>query len=430
MSEIPNTVSAPLPDVMAANTRYIVTLSTDGTTVKESLWTWPTGTMLVNAPDGTVQLIATTGSPPLIPLACMDLSLTLPLFYTSGTKSIGINSGSYDASGAAASAQAFAIQRSNQTGTQIASTVSDFSAASLLAVTWSTLTGKPTFSTVATSGSYSDLSSKPTIPPATTLTTTGSSGVSTFNASTGALNIPTYANSGGTVTSVVAGSGLSGGTITGTGTLAVNTSQNISTLSNLTSAGFVKCTASGVLSVDTATYLTGNQTITLSSDVTGSGTTAITTTLKNTGTAGTYSGVTTDAQGRVTAGTARSINDAPARSIVTTAAAANGVQISATRDAFVRYDVATSTTSTIAGSSSVVVVLEICATNSAVAANWTAISTIQNSQAFTLAVALQGIQNLTQSLGGIIPAGYFSRQRSTITGTGSATASTQQECLL
>lgn len=60
--------------------------------------------------------------------------------------------------------QAFAIQRANHTGTQAASTISDFSAATLLAVTWSTLTGKPTFATVATSGSYADLTNKPTIP--------------------------------------------------------------------------------------------------------------------------------------------------------------------------------------------------------------------------------------------------------------------------
>jgi hypothetical protein len=56
-------------------------------------------------------------------------------------------------------------------------------------------------------------------------------------------------------------------------------------------------------SLDSSTYLTGNQTITLSSDVTGSGTTAITTTLKNTGTAGTYRSTTFDAQGRETSGT-------------------------------------------------------------------------------------------------------------------------------
>lgn len=52
-----------------------------------------------------------------------------------------------------------------------------------------------------------------------------------------------------------------------------------------------------------AEVLTGNQTITLSGDVTGSGTTAITAALSATGvTADTYSAVTVDTKGRVTAG--------------------------------------------------------------------------------------------------------------------------------
>jgi hypothetical protein len=45
--------------------------------------------------------------------------------------------------------------------THAASEVTDFSAAALAVVTWSTLTGKPTFATVATSGSYTDLSNVP-----------------------------------------------------------------------------------------------------------------------------------------------------------------------------------------------------------------------------------------------------------------------------
>lgn len=71
----------------------------------------------------------------------------------------------------------------------------------------------------------------------------------------------------------------------------------------LTGTGFVKSTA-GVISYDTNTYLTGNQSITVSGDATGSGTTAIALTLANSGvTAGTYRSVTVDAKGRVTAGT-------------------------------------------------------------------------------------------------------------------------------
>jgi phage-related tail fiber protein len=50
------------------------------------------------------------------------------------------------------------------------------------------------------------------------------------------------------------------------------------------------------------TYISGNQTITLTGDVTGTGTTSIVTSLANVGTAGTYTKVTTDEHGRVTAG--------------------------------------------------------------------------------------------------------------------------------
>lgn len=60
--------------------------------------------------------------------------------------------------------------------------------------------------------------------------------------------------------------------------LTVTGNTYIPKLSNLTTNGFVKTSGSdGTLSVDTSTYLTGNQTITLSGDVSGSGATAITT---------------------------------------------------------------------------------------------------------------------------------------------------------
>lgn len=65
-----------------------------------------------------------------------------------------------------------------------------------------------------------------------------------------------------------------------TGTVTVNASQVITTISNLTSNGFVKTSgATGALSIDSSTYLTANQTITLTGNVTGSGTTSITTTI-------------------------------------------------------------------------------------------------------------------------------------------------------
>lgn len=58
-------------------------------------------------------------------------------------------------------------------------------------------------------------------------------------------------------------------------------SSSLTSLAGLTyvSTSFVKMTAAGTFSLDTATYLTGNQTITLSGDISGSGTTSITTTI-------------------------------------------------------------------------------------------------------------------------------------------------------
>lgn len=68
--------------------------------------------------------------------------------------------------------------------------------------------------------------------------------------------------------------------------------------------GLLRKTAANTWSLDTNTYLTGNQSITISGDASGSGATAISLTLANSGvTAGTYRSVTVDAKGRVTAGT-------------------------------------------------------------------------------------------------------------------------------
>lgn len=66
------------------------------------------------------------------------------------------------------------------------------------AVTWSTITGKPSFATVATSGNYNDLSNKPTIPTKlptpNSLTFTGAT-TGTWNGSAAkTVNIPTYSN--------------------------------------------------------------------------------------------------------------------------------------------------------------------------------------------------------------------------------------------
>lgn len=169
-----------------------------------------------------------------------------------------------------------------------------------LSVAWASVTGKPTFATVATSGSYTDLTSKPTIPTAVSqlsndtgyavlpsqtgnsgkfLTTNGSStswasitqgGVTSItagtgigvNASTGAVTITnsgvtslvagsgisisgstgavTITASGGGVTSITAGSGLTVSSSTGAVTISPNSAYNgygVRTVSTTTPSG-------------------------------------------------------------------------------------------------------------------------------------------------------------------------------------------------
>jgi hypothetical protein len=65
----------------------------------------------------------------------------------------------------------------------------------------------------------------------------------------------------------------------------------------------------------TPNFLTANQTITVSGDITGSGSTSITATLASVGTAGTYTKVTTDSKGRVTGGSNLTTSDLPAGTV-------------------------------------------------------------------------------------------------------------------
>lgn len=143
----------------------------------------------------------------------------------------------------------------------------------------------------------------------------------------------------------------------------------------------------------------------------------------------TVSSFTNDA-GYLTAVPAKSFNNAPSHPIQTVAAAANGFQISSARDTLVSYSVSTSTTANIGGSSSASIYLEICSTNSATAANWAAIAEVQNSQAITLALALQSVQTIGTVLSAIVPAGYYARLRSSGSGTYSASYIAGQEVMI
>lgn len=187
---------------------------------------------------------------------------------------------------------------------------------------------------------------------AISLTTTGSSGAATYNSATGVLNVPNYTTGTGTVTSITAGAGLSGGTITSTGTIS----------------------------------------------------------LPDTGIPGTYSGVTTDQQGRITGGTVRS-------QAAVTRALNTAFQANTGRDVLAMYSVQCTITATIAGGQACDIVLEI-ASDVGFTANVQTLAVVGNGQTYTLAVTLQGVQPQTMQLTGVIPSGYYARLRTVnVTGT-------------
>jgi len=85
---------------------------------------------------------------------------------------------------------------------------------------------KPSLSTVATSGSYNDLSNKPTIPTNNNQLSNGAGYITSVSGNISQLtNNSGYVTSSG-VTSVATGNGLSGGTITSTGTLTMSGSYS------------------------------------------------------------------------------------------------------------------------------------------------------------------------------------------------------------
>lgn len=137
------------------------------------------------------------------------------------------NTGDFDAAGAAATAQAFAIQRANHTGTQLSSTISDFIAAVRALLTPTSLNSTTTVST--TSGTYSTI---------TTMTTSLAAGTYKIEFSCGA-----------------------GSTTDGNGDIALHIGGTEELKTRRTLYG----TASGATSVEVRSTLSFSTTITLAS---------------------------------------------------------------------------------------------------------------------------------------------------------------------
>lgn len=150
--------------------------------------------------------------------------------------------------------------------------------------------------------------------PAATGTVALTSDIPTVNNGTLTLNIGTAAASGASVT-VSAGTGYSANTATNT-TYSVSVGPALSALATLMStagAGFIRRGASAdTYTIDTSTYLTGNQSISVTGDATGTGTTAIGLTLATVNSnVGTFTKVTVNAKGLVTAATTLAATDIP-----------------------------------------------------------------------------------------------------------------------
>lgn len=119
----------------------------------------------------------------------------------------------------------------------------------------------------------------------------------------------------------------------------------------------------------------------------------------------------------------------PSRSI-TASTGATGFQPSSTRISTVNYNVTVSTTATIGGSSGGYIALEIAPTNSSTAGDWIEMGRCGNSQAITLALALQSVQTVSCQVSADIPAGYYAKLRSvTSSGTPSFTFNSSSEVL-
>jgi hypothetical protein len=105
-------------------------------------------------------------------------------------------------------------------------------------------------------------------------------------------------------------------------------------------------------------------------------------------------------------------------------------QPNATRDVLGMYTVQMTTSASIASGQNGEVILEV-ASNATFTANVQTVGIAGNSQTYTLAVALLGVQIVSGQVSGMIPAGYYARLRTVaVTGTPTFTYRTGQEITL
>lgn len=241
----------------------------------------------------------------------------------------------------------------------------------------SQILNKPSLATVATSGSYNDLSSKPTIP-------------TTFDQLSDGTT-----NKAFTATLLTKLNGIA------TAATANDTDANLKNRANHT----------------------GTQTASTISDFTESAQDAV-------GAMVSADFSYNDAGNALSLRT-RSFNNTPGRSIVT-GTGATGFQPSSTRDAIVNYSVTITTAVQIGLATNVdgYVVLEIAPTNSATAGDWVEIARTPQAQNIGIALALSSTQKGGGNLTGGVPAGYYAKIRSVnVAGTPTYAYNSGQEVL-
>lgn len=247
---------------VAANPGGVNTIWYDTTSGKPKIGI--ADTLLTQAPGGTVEVVG--------PLQINDGSLTAPAYSFSGET----NSGLLRAGAGQLSVAVLGVSQVSISSTQV--TVRSLSSAA------STLVG------ASTTGVLSALSYVPASNfPALTGDVTTTAGSLATAIATGAVTLAKMA-------ALPAGTLIGNNTVAPATPLALTSSQvktllaiAASDVSGLTAwatkaypadaAGLLRNNGAGVLSWDTSVYLTANQTIALSGDVTGSGTTAITATI-------------------------------------------------------------------------------------------------------------------------------------------------------
>ena len=266
----------------------------------------------------------------------------------------------------------------------------------------SQILNKPSLATVATSGSYNDLSSKPSIPSAQVN--------SDWNATSGLaqiLNKPTIPTNTNQLTN-------GAGYVTSAGASSASPVQSVNGL-----------TGAVALSIPAAQVNSDWNAASGLAQILNKPTIPTTTSqLTNNSSFITAAGAPVQSVNGQTGAVVLSIPSAvtrvfayPTRSLVTTTAS-TGYQISSTRDAYAVYSVTITTTSTITSGAQGTAYLEVCPTNSTTPSAWQIADSATSGQTYSLAVAIQGVQPISLKLDTIVPAGYYARLRTAInTGT-------------